>query len=86
VTRTARYLLERGADATQLLKETSSYDTVGNAYFSLTMHAVPAAWRRIAVVTSHFHMTRTAALFRIMYALAGSQLYSDPHRCASERH
>ncbi|GLC46941.1 hypothetical protein PLESTB_001544900 [Pleodorina starrii] len=76
----ARYLLQRGAAADHLLKEVSSYDTVGNAYFSLTIHAVPAGWRRLAVVTSDFHMPRTAALFASMYGLAGRELYGDPRR------
>ncbi|KAG2427338.1 hypothetical protein HXX76_012533 [Chlamydomonas incerta] len=76
----ARYLLDRGADPGLLLKEVSSYDTVGNAYFSLTIHALPAGWRRLAVVTSDFHMPRTAALFGAMYGLAGSELLGQPDR------
>ncbi|KXZ42515.1 hypothetical protein GPECTOR_139g671 [Gonium pectorale] len=76
----ARYLLDRGADPELLLKEVSSYDTVGNAYFSLTIHALPAGWRRLAVVTSDFHMPRTAALFRAMYRLAGRELFGDADR------
>ena len=35
----------KGADARSLLKEASSYDTIGNGYFALTIHAVPAGWR-----------------------------------------
>lgn len=37
---------------------------------------VPAC-RRIAVVTSEFHMPRTRATFDFVYNLAGSQLYGD---------
>ncbi|GLI64517.1 hypothetical protein VaNZ11_007786 [Volvox africanus] len=76
----ARYLMQQGADAATLLKEVSSYDTVGNAYFSLTIHAIPAGWRRLVVVTSDFHMPRTAAVFTSMYGLAGKELYGDSHR------
>ncbi|PNH10615.1 hypothetical protein TSOC_002646 [Tetrabaena socialis] len=65
----AAYLVARGADPATLLKEVSSYDTVGNAYFSLTIHALPAGWRRVAVVTSDFHMPRTASLFDAMFEL-----------------
>lgn len=36
----------KGADAGQLLKEASSYDTVGNGYFAMTIHAIPAGWRQ----------------------------------------
>ena len=62
-------------------QETSSFDTVGNAYFSLTMHVIPAAWRNIAVVTSHFHMARSRELFADMYRTAGLSLFNDANRC-----
>eukprot|EP00955_Chlamydomonas_euryale_P058063 356968-Chlamydomonas_euryale.AAC.7 len=35
---------------------------VGNAYFSLTIHALPAMWRNIIVVTSDFHMPRSCVV------------------------
>lgn len=35
----------QGVPAKNLLKEVSSYDTVGNAYFFLVIHALPAGWR-----------------------------------------
>lgn len=41
----AAYLISRGVPAVDLLKETQSSDTVGNGYFSLLMHALPAGWR-----------------------------------------
>jgi hypothetical protein len=66
----AEYLLKQGVPPSDLLKETSSYDTVGNAYFSLTMHVLPAGWRQLAVVTSEFHMPRTMQTFKDCYALA----------------
>ncbi|GMH33459.1 hypothetical protein BSKO_01293 [Bryopsis sp. KO-2023] len=53
-----------------ILKEVSSYDTVGNAYFGLAIHALPAKWRKIAVITSDFHMPRSRALFEDMCRLA----------------
>ncbi|DBB06064.1 TPA: hypothetical protein ACH3X3_009634 [Trebouxia sp. C0006] len=59
----AAYLLEQGVPAEHVLKEVSSYDTVGNAYFSLVIHALPADWRKLAVVTSDFHMPRSQAIF-----------------------
>eukprot|EP00879_Flechtneria_rotunda_P024790 GHRR01026303.1.p1 GENE.GHRR01026303.1~~GHRR01026303.1.p1 ORF type:complete len:383 (+),score=104.28 GHRR01026303.1:535-1683(+) len=75
----AKYLMEAGVQAADILKEVSSYDTVGNAYFSLTIHALPAGWRRIAVVTSHFHMPRSMSLFADLYRMAGSYYFGDPH-------
>lgn len=68
----------QGVPPQQLLKEVQSYDTVGNAYFSLTIHAVPAGHRRLAVVTSDFHMPRTAATFDFCYGLAGAQGLGGP--------
>lgn len=41
----ADYLISRGVPAVDLLKEAQSYDTVGNGYFSLLQHALPAGWR-----------------------------------------
>lgn len=41
----ADYLMSRGVPAADLLKEAQSYDTVGNGYFSLLQHALPAGWR-----------------------------------------
>jgi len=82
----ASFLMRRGLPASHLLKETSSYDTVGNAYFSATMHAAPAAWRRLAVVTSDFHMPRTRAIFDACYALAGADLAGDAAHFALDYH
>ena len=76
----ARYLLARGLPAGVLLKEIASHDTVGNAYFSLTSHVIPAAWTRLAVVTSEFHMPRARHLFTDMFALAAQELWQQPDR------
>lgn len=76
----AEYLIAKGLSSTNILKETSSFDTVGNCYFSLFSHAVPAGWRRIAVVTSHFHMPRSQALYEDMFKLAAHELFDDPNR------
>lgn len=35
----------QGADACALLKEASSYDTIGNGFFAVAIHAIPAGWR-----------------------------------------
>ena len=71
----ANYLMEKGyVTASDILKETSSYDTVGNAYFGLTMHALPACWRRLSIVTSEFHMQRTKATFDYVFSLANQAI------------
>lgn len=66
----ARYLVERGAPAGRVLTECHSYDTIGNAYFARTIHADPAGWRRLLVITSEFHMARAKAVFRWVFGLS----------------
>jgi hypothetical protein len=53
-----------------VLKEAASFDTVGNALFALTTHALPAGWCRLAVVTSSWHAERAAAIFDRVFGLA----------------
>jgi hypothetical protein len=65
----ASYLLAHGIPASQLLTETSSYDTIGNAYFSKVIHVDPRAFRKLLVITSNFHMPRTEAAFRWVYEM-----------------
>ncbi|HLH17265.1 MAG TPA: YdcF family protein [Bryobacteraceae bacterium] len=67
----ADYLAARGAEPERILIEAASYDTIGNAYFSSVVHAIPRGFRRALVVTSEFHMPRTEAVFRWVYGLAG---------------
>lgn len=43
-------------------------------YFSAMIHAVPAGWRRVAVVTSDFHMPRSRAIFEKVYGLVERSL------------
>jgi uncharacterized SAM-binding protein YcdF (DUF218 family) len=46
----------------QLLTETHSMDTAGNAYFCKTQIIEPRRWLGITVVTSEFHLDRTEYL------------------------
>lgn len=69
----ARYLVERGIPAGRVLAEFQSYDTIGNAYFARTIHADPAGWRRLLVITSRFHMARAKAVFRWVFGLSAPQ-------------
>jgi len=66
----ASYLMERGVPANSLLKDTASMDTIGNAYYSLCLHAIPLGWTKVEVVTSAFHMARTRAAFEWVWGLA----------------
>lgn len=63
----ANYVLNRGVPAQRILIETSSWDTIGNAFFSLVIHVLPRKFRNLAVITSEFHMTRTRAVFEWIY-------------------
>ncbi|MGB0663670.1 MAG: YdcF family protein [Pontibacterium sp.] len=63
----AEYLLARGVNASQLLYETSSLDTLGNAYFARTIHIEPLQLKRLHIITSEFHLPRTQAMFELMF-------------------
>jgi len=65
----AHYLITRGLDPKKVLTETSSYDTIGNAYFSRVVHVAPRRFHRLLIVTSEFHMARTESVFRWVYSL-----------------
>ncbi len=65
----AEYLIQQGVDPAQLLTEISSYDTIGNAYFSRLLFAEPANMQHILVITSDFHLSRTRATFEWIYGL-----------------
>jgi hypothetical protein len=65
----ANYLLEHGVAPRRILTETSSYDTIGNAFFARVIHVDPRALRRLLVVTSQFHMERTRAIFEWVFWL-----------------
>jgi hypothetical protein len=67
----AQYLIEKGCPAERIVMEACSADTIGNAYFSRVIHVDPRGWKRLAVVTSDFHMPRTVAIFERVFALPG---------------
>ena len=65
-----RYLAAQGIAGAQILPETISLDTIGNAYFARVQHTEPLGLRRLHVITSAFHLPRTAAIFRWIFALS----------------
>ncbi len=69
------YLLRRGYPRDRLLAETCSYDTIGNAWFCRVIHTDPANLRRVAVVTSEFHMPRVEKIFRWIFSALPSEAY-----------
>ncbi|KAK9803666.1 hypothetical protein WJX72_009662 [[Myrmecia] bisecta] len=82
----AEYLIAQGVPGLRLLKEVSSYDTVGNGYFALTIHSIPSGWRRLSVITSDFHMPRSRAIFQHCFTLAGRTLWLDSNRFSLDYH
>lgn len=66
----AQYLQERGIPQRRILIETSSYDTIGNAFFARAIHTDPRALRRLLIVNSRFHMPRTEAIFGWVFGAA----------------
>ena len=71
----ARYLSERGVDPQRIFFETSSLDTIGNAYFSKVIHVDPMAIANLVVITSEFHVSRTEKIFRWVYGLDARRQY-----------
>ncbi|KAJ7563284.1 hypothetical protein O6H91_03G104400 [Diphasiastrum complanatum] len=78
----AAYLRQKGAHFSHLIKEWSSYDTIGNGFFSLVQHAIPRRWRRLAIITSEFHMPRTRLIFEWVYGLEGAGVQFQHHKYA----
>lgn len=71
----AKYLHEHGIPEHRILTETSSYDTIGNAFFARSMHTDPRGMRRLLIVNSEFHMPRTEAVFRWVFGAAPDRGY-----------
>lgn len=65
----ADYAESRGAPRSALHLEEESRDTVGNAYFTMKRWLEPNEWTSIRVVTSDFHIPRTAWVFQKVLGL-----------------
>ena len=61
------YLRSRGIPAHKIIKEEHSKDTFGNAYFTKQYIIDPKGLENIAVVTSDYHIPRSAYLFRKVF-------------------
>ena len=70
----AEYLIKAGVDPEKILTEISSYDTIGNAYFSRLLFSEPLLLRNLLIITSAFHMPRTRAIFEWIYNLPPSAI------------
>ena len=47
----------------------SSRDTVGDAYFTKVNLVVPRFWKKVLVVTSDYHVSRTQEIFSFIYGV-----------------
>ena len=65
----ADYAVSLGLPRSAMLVEEESRDTIGNAYFVLRRYLEPNDWNSIRVVTSDFHIQRTAWVFQKVLGL-----------------
>jgi uncharacterized SAM-binding protein YcdF (DUF218 family) len=80
----ASYLATNGnIPASNLFVETTSYDTIGNAFYTRTTHTDINGWRRLLIITNEFHMDRTQAIFDWIFglpAVASSNKKQQPYQ------
>lgn len=65
----AKYLIDNNVDENHIKREWSSYDTIANAYFSLTNFVITLGLNNILIITSDFHIERTKVIFNWLYGL-----------------
>ena len=65
----AKWLLDKGIPANNILEEGYSLDTLGNTYFLRTMHIEPGRFDKMFVLTNTWHMQRTKAMFEYIFDL-----------------
>ena len=57
--------------------ETTSYDTIGNAFFARVGHTdLMENWKNLLIVTNEFHMERSKAIFEWIYRLGDQKRYN----------
>jgi uncharacterized SAM-binding protein YcdF (DUF218 family) len=72
----AEYAIALGIPKRAVILEEESRDTIGNAYFVLRRFLEPNDWMSIRVVTSDFHIQRTAWVFQKVLGLGYDVAYS----------
>lgn len=65
----ARALIQKGVAPEQILLESLSRDTIGNAVFLRLLHTEVRGIRQLAVVTNDWHFPRTQAIFDLVFSL-----------------
>ena len=62
-----RYALSKGIDRNVIVKEERSVDTTGQVIFIKRDVVRPKGWKRLAVVSSDYHMPRVRKLFEFVF-------------------
>ena len=70
-TSSAAYILDKfkNIPPSKIFVETTSYDTISNAFFARTSHTDIAGWKKILVITNEFHMERSKVIFDWVFSL-----------------
>lgn len=85
------YAIKMGVPAEKIIPELNSRDTVGDAVFTKLLIVNSTKWRKIQVVTSDYHVNRTAHIFRFIYGpeyeieVAGSGQFDGPEKQKLEK-
>lgn len=62
-----RYLLKKGIPGSVIIKEESSQNTIGNAFFIKTKIYAAKKWKSAVVVTSDMHVPRSKYIFEMVF-------------------
>jgi len=74
-TAAAAALVDRGVPPEHVFVETSSFDTISNAFFARTTHVDLQGWTRLVVITTDWHVPRTEAIFEWIFPSSGYDLH-----------
>ena len=68
----ARWLVQRGVPDSDVLEESASLETIGNAYFARLMHTDVRGYRNLVIINSDWHMARTRDVYSFVFGLPHS--------------
>lgn len=70
-TSSAAYIMDhyKSIPPSNIYVETSSYDTISNAFFTRTSHTDIAEWKNILAITNVFHMSRSKVIFDWIFSM-----------------
>eukprot|EP00960_Hanusia_phi_P068252 766797-Hanusia_phi.AAC.4 len=65
----AKWLIDHGVDPSDILEESASMETVGNAYFVRALHTDVLQLHRLVVINNFWHMPRCKAVFDHVFSV-----------------